>query len=236
MIKVGNCGWGFAPVKAKEKGVKTKLQAYAKHFNVVEVNYTFYKVPKLATVTKWREEVDAVTKEFEFSLKIFKDITHLKRFGKESIPVFETQSKIAKALRTKVILFQCPKSFTPEAENLKRLEIFFKNIDRKDFILVLEVRWRDQWTEEIVNPLFKELEINQCVDPFRQDCFYAKDIIYYRLHGLGPRMYDYKFSDKELNILYKKIKDEKRQVYILFNNFYAYDDANRFTKLVVQNA
>lgn len=230
MKKVGTCGWSFIPLKPKEEKVKTKLQAYVKYFPVVEINSTFYRIPKISTVKKWREEVDEISQDFEFVLKVFKEITHMKRFGEKSIKIFNSLKEIAKILRTKVLLFQCPESFTPSRENLNKMKIFFQKVEREDFIFVVEVRWQDKWRKEVVVPVFQELKLNQCVDPFRQSPFYIKEVLYYRLHGLGKRMYDYKFNDRELYRLHKMI-DDKTLTYIFFNNYSAFQDAKRFVEI-----
>ena len=239
MIKVGCCGWNY--LNAKEyfgenwKGkFKSKLQAYARLFNLVEINSTFYRTPKLTTAQKWREEVDSVNPNFEFTVKCSQIITHQDKFSsKASLLAFNQMKQIAKALRAKILLFQTPTSFKPTRENLDGVKNFFKNIDREDFVLVWEVRWQKTWRKKIVEDLFSELGINQCVDLFRQDCFFAKDIFYYRLHGLGkPSMYRYKFSDEELKKLVKKVKRLKKDSYILFNNMEMYRDALRFTKIL----
>jgi len=239
MIKVGCCGWNYLNAKEyfgenwKEK-FKSKLQAYARLFNLVEINSTFYRTPKLTTAQKWREEVDSVNPNFEFTVKCSQIITHQDKFSsKASLLAFNQMKQIAKALRAKILLFQTPASFKPTRENLDGVKYFFKNIDREDFVLVWEVRWQKTWRKKIVEDLFSELGINQCVDLFRQDCFFAKDIFYYRLHGLGkPSMYRYKFSDEELKKLVKKVKRLKKDSYILFNNMEMYRDALRFTKIL----
>jgi uncharacterized protein YecE (DUF72 family) len=239
MIKVGCCGWGYLNCKQyfgedwKEK-FKSKLQAYAKLFQLVEINSTFYRIPKLTTAQKWREEVDAVNPNFEFTIKCSRMITHEDKFSsKTSIWAFDQIKEIAKALRAKILLFQTPASFKPTEENLKKVKKFFHDIDKEDFILVWEVRWQKDWTSEIVKDLFSELKLNQAVDPFRQDSFFIKDLFYYRLHGLGkPSMYRYKFSDEELKKLAKKVKELKNDSYIFFNNFEMYEDALRLMKFL----
>lgn len=239
MIKVGCCGWNYLNAKEyfgqnwKDK-FKSKLHAYAKLFDLVEINSTFYRIPKLTTANKWREEVDFINPKFEFTIKCSQIITHQDKFSsKTSIWAFNRMKEIAKALRAKILLFQTPASFKPTEENLKNVKRFFNNIDRENFILVWEVRWKKDWTPEIVKKLFSELKVNQVVDPFRQDCFFAKDLFYYRLHGLGkPSMYRYKFSDQELRELVKKVKESKKDSYIFFNNIEMYEDSLRFMKIL----
>ncbi|HIC91498.1 MAG TPA: DUF72 domain-containing protein, partial [Syntrophaceae bacterium] len=61
MIKVGCCGF------PKAKGI------YYQQFKVVEIQQTFYQIPRVSTVQKWREEAPP---DFEFTLKAWQLITH----------------------------------------------------------------------------------------------------------------------------------------------------------------
>ncbi|MEM5798156.1 MAG: DUF72 domain-containing protein [Candidatus Aenigmatarchaeota archaeon] len=238
-VKIGNCGWAYLNCKEYfgplwQKDFKSKLQAYAKLFNLVEVNSTFYAIPKIATVQRWREEVDAINPNFEFTLKVSQLITHKNPFGKQAFVAFERMKEIAQALRANVLVFQSPSSFRPTENNIKVAQNFFNKIEREGFILAWEVRWAKEWTKDIVNSLFSELSINQVVDPFRQDIFYAKDIIYYRLHGFGrPSIYNYSFSKDELKRLAAKVKKQasKKTVYVLFNNADCYRNALEFANM-----
>lgn len=237
MIKIGNCGWSYLNAEYyfpswKDK-LKSKLQVYAKLFDLVEINSTFYAIPQISTVKKWREEVDEINDKFEFTIKVSHLITHKKPFSDQAFDVYEKMKELANELRTKILIFQSPSNFKPSSKNLEKVKRFFEKIERNDFIFVWEVRWANTWTEEIVKKIFSEMGINQCVDPFRQECFYFKDLVYYRLHGLGKAsMYNYNFSLEELKFLSKKLKKEKKPVYILFNNAYCYENALQFAKLI----
>ncbi len=237
MIKIGNCGWSYLNAKKYfpdwEKEFKSKLQVYAKLFDLVEINSTFYRIPKLSTAKKWREEVDEINEKFEFTLKVSQLITHKDPFGKQSLWAFDQMKTLARRLRAKILLFQSPASFKPTEDNLEKARGFFEKIDREDFVLVWEVRWAKDWTKEIVRRVFSELGIDQCVDPFRQDCFYARNVIYYRLHGFGkPSMYNYEFSEAELKTLANNVRQQKKPVYVLFNNVSCYEDGLRLKGLL----
>ena len=233
-IMIGNCGWSYLnPLEFFDEDwkskFKSKLQAYAKIFDSVEVNSTFYRLPRVSTAERWREEASEANPEFEFTVKVSQVVTHLDRFSSEkSIRAFEKTKEIAKALNARVLVFQSPASFKPSSENLERVRRFFQRIDREGFILVWEVRWEKDWSEEIVKEVFSEIQVNQCVDPLRQKCFFSKEILYYRLHGFGkPSMYNYRFSDDELRTLAEKCKSSKK-VYVMFNNASCYEDSKRF--------
>jgi uncharacterized protein YecE (DUF72 family) len=55
-------------------GEADRLKAYARFFDFVEVNSTFYTYPELSTVRSWRRRVP---RDFEFSVKCHKDISHV---------------------------------------------------------------------------------------------------------------------------------------------------------------
>ncbi len=54
---------------------KSRLNYYASLFNSIEINSTFYKMPKISTVSNWAE---SVPDEFRFTFKLSKAITHAK--------------------------------------------------------------------------------------------------------------------------------------------------------------
>lgn len=236
-IKIGTCGVSYLNAPQEfgpdwKKKFKSVTQAYATIFPAVEVNTTFYKIPKVETAERWREDVDEVNKKFEFTVKCSQMVTHLARFSRKAHPAFNRMKEICEALRAKILLLQSPESFKPTATNIEKAKTFFKKINRADLDLVWEVRWAKDWTKEIVNKLFKEINAEQCIDPSRQDFSCNKKFFYYRLHGLGmPSMYWYKFSNPELKGLFERCKKNRKETYVFFNNTDAWDDAVRFSKI-----
>ncbi len=51
----------------------SRLTYYASLFNTVEINSTFYKIPRAKTIIRWTEEVP---REFRFTFKLNREITH----------------------------------------------------------------------------------------------------------------------------------------------------------------
>ncbi len=130
--------------------------------------------------------------------------------------------EISQVLRTKVIVFQCPASFTPTQENKKNMGRFFRSIKRRDYTFCWEPR--GEWTDREVESLCKELDLVHCVDPFKSEPTYGK-IRHFRLHGIGG--YHYRYTESDLRNL--KAKGFKApQVYYMFNNVYMFEDAKRF--------
>ena len=66
---------------------KSRLTYYASLFNRVEINTSFYKLPRISTVIKW---ADSVPPTFQFTFKLSKAITHAKglNFNQEDVRLF----------------------------------------------------------------------------------------------------------------------------------------------------
>ncbi|MFQ6112529.1 MAG: DUF72 domain-containing protein [bacterium] len=233
-IRVGCCGFSEAHHK------------YFTHFDLVEIQSTFYQPPRCSTATKWRQ---SAPENFEFTLKAWQLITHkpssptyrrLKeplpqkkkpKYGffkptKEVFSAWEVTKEFAVALEVKFILFQCPASFRSTEENIENLKTFFKTIDRVPFRLVWEPR--GPWAPDLIKDICQELDLIHSVDPLRSESF-SDSFKYYRLHGLTG--YRYKYTDEDLLKL-KEICCQSENVYCLFNNIAMKDDALRFKKLI----
>ncbi|HEY82241.1 MAG TPA: DUF72 domain-containing protein [Dehalococcoidia bacterium] len=232
-VKVGCCGF---------PGGREK---YFRQFKLVEVQQTFYKMPKLGTALRWREEAPA---DFEFTLKAWQLITHpsssptyrkagLKippgaeehygffRPGQEVLKAWEETQRFARALRARVIVFQCPASFRETAENIANMRSFFASVRDSGFIFAWEPR--GEWNKSVVQDLCAELGLVHCVDPFEGESLYGEPR-YFRLHG-GPG-YRHRYSEEEL----KGLKDRlgEGESYVLFNNLNMYQDALAFMRLL----
>ena len=112
-IYVGTSGYAykewkgrFYPEKISPQGM---LRFYSGRLNTVEINNTFYRMPKESVLTAWAEQVPG---DFIFALKAPQIITHLKRLRnvlEETEYLFRTLSVLGRKLGP--VLFQFPKSF-----------------------------------------------------------------------------------------------------------------------------
>jgi uncharacterized protein YecE (DUF72 family) len=233
-IKIGCCGF---PVRRRE---------YADRLGLVEVQQTFYQPPRIATAQRWRMDMPP---EFEFSVKAWQLITHTsrsptyRRLRRPLTPKEQQQAgsfrkaplvqqawsatrEIALALGARIILFQCPASFTPMAENLANLRDFFGEMTKESFLLAWETR--GAWPRNLVAELCQELGLIPVVDPFTTPPFPGNPA-YFRLHGKGGYRYTYTAADfAEL----AGILSDYDEASVLFNNITMWDDARRFTEFV----
>ena len=227
-MHIGTCGWGYMNARAlvgedwKER-YKSKLQAYSALFDCVEVNSTFYRLPRPSTVEKWRREVPP---DFVFTVKMWRRITHEKRFvdvGED----LEAFLRIARALRAPIVLIQTPRSFKQTPENEKLVLDFLSTLPA-DFSYALELRgWK---RTERFDPWI------WVVDPFASPPP-EQEVQYFRLHGSPPgdRMYYYKYTNADLQRLADLVLSlDSRDIWVFFNNVWMYEDALRFKEVIAR--
>lgn len=227
-MKIGCCGWGY--LNPKEFGIKdwkkkfrSKLACYASLFDLVEVNSTFYKLPKVKTAKRWLKEARGVNKKFEFTIKANQIITHIDKFGKRSLKIFRDTSQVARALDSKIILIQTPRSLKDDEVIKRKVVKFFSKI-KWDGKLVIEPRG---FSDEFIKDVCKKFDLIHCVDPFAKKPL-TKGLYYFRLHGKPPgkRMYYYRYTEKDL----KSLRIPKNS-YVLFNNIWMYESAMKMKDL-----
>ncbi|MDZ7338587.1 MAG: DUF72 domain-containing protein [candidate division KSB1 bacterium] len=233
-VKVGCCGFPVA------------RRLYYRTFPVVEVQQTFYHPPLVATAARWREEAP---EEFEFVVKAWQLITHQPSsptYRRLRQPIAEERrgaygrfqltpevqeawartAEVATALGARVVLFQCPASFTCSEENVANLRAFMNRVDRRGFLFAWEPR--GGWPAELIRDLCVELELIHAVDPFKSNPLWGKPA-YFRLHGITGA--GYRFSHHDFAQL-ASVAKQAGEAYCLFNNVAMHEDAGRFMEFM----
>jgi uncharacterized protein YecE (DUF72 family) len=120
-IFIGTSGYGYKEWKGKfypeTISPKEMLRFYSERLTAVEINNTFYRMPKEDVLASWAEQVPG---DFIFALKAPQVITHLKRLhdvSGETEYLFRTLSVLDRKLGP--VLFQFPKSFHADRSRLK---------------------------------------------------------------------------------------------------------------------
>ncbi len=132
-VHVGTMGWSYSfwkrnfyPEKLAEDQFLTE---YSKHFDTVEVDSTFYRVPYENTVTKWKDQTLS-SRAFLFAAKFPKVITHekmLKNCDEEASWFVERMAKLQGKLGP--LLLQLPPAFKPEY--FERLSDFLPSLPKE---------------------------------------------------------------------------------------------------------
>jgi uncharacterized protein YecE (DUF72 family) len=245
-VKIGCCGFPMARAE------------YYRQFPVVEIQQTFYNLPRIATAERWRREALARRSrngpaDFGFTMKAWQLITHepssptyrrLRRaipdaekalYGgfQPTDPVLRAWSEtaaVARAMGASVIVFQCPPRFTPASAHVENLRKFFSTIDRTGFVAAWEPR--GDWPPDLVRKLCAELDLVHVVDPLKQ-LPQSEGLRYFRLHGVTG--YRYLHTDQDLQAVAEQCAVEA-PTYVLFNNLFMGEDALRLQKLLARPA
>jgi uncharacterized protein YecE (DUF72 family) len=124
---VGTSGYSYKEWKGsfypEKLPAKDMLPYYSERLPAVELNNTFYRMPKPEMVQSWK---DQVPENFRFSVKASQRITHFKRLKDaeaETDYMLETVSGLGPALG--VVLFQLPPNMK---KDLERLETFLNHL------------------------------------------------------------------------------------------------------------
>jgi uncharacterized protein YecE (DUF72 family) len=135
---------------------KEMLRFYASRFAAVEINNTFYRLPKETVLQSWAEQVPA---EFRFVLKAPRRITHIKRL-KDSGSEVEYLFRVATALRSSegAVLFQLPPNLK---KDISRLQMFLSILPR-DRKVAFEFR-HPSWLDEEVFACLRMRDSALCV-------------------------------------------------------------------------
>jgi uncharacterized protein YecE (DUF72 family) len=132
------------------------LGFYAQRFCAVEINNTFYRMPKSEVLRGWREQAGP---EFLFTLKAPQAITHFQRLrdSAESVATFFSK---ATELDTQLgpVLFQLPPNFKQDLSRLKD----FLGLLPKGIRVAFEFR-HPSWFHDDVYQVLSSSKVALCI-------------------------------------------------------------------------
>lgn len=205
------------------------LRHYAARFGAVEIDATWYAIPRPSSVERWAE---LTPKGFVFAAKVPQTITHEKMLvdcGAELKAFLKVMDLLGDKLGP--LLFQFPHTFRPEA--FERLDEFLGGLPR-DRRWVVEVRHQGWLTERYYDMLRRRGVAHVWLDLFtmpRTDEVTA-EFVYVRWVGnreeieRKTRTWDRLIVDRKKDLAWwaPRVKRElarKVPVYAFFNNHYA---------------
>ena len=168
----------FYPADLKDDGF---LGYYASKFPAVEINNTFYRLPKENVLLEWAAQVPET---FTFALKASQRITHHARLKEESASALDFLLKNTSKLghRLGPILFQLPPNLKKDVSRFRG----FLGLLPSDRRYVFEFR-HESWFDDEVYDAMRERDIAMCVaeqDDFRCPMVCTSTWGYLRLHKL----------------------------------------------------
>ncbi len=163
-MQIGCQGWNYDDWMTKAGGEAVfyprgtrsgaMLEIYARAFETVEVDSTFYAIPASSAVENWYKRTP---EDFSFSLKLPQEITHEYILREASFPMLNEFCERILLLNEKLgaVLVQLPPQFEASKENAQALREFLRELPRA-IRFAVEFRNRD-W---ITDWTFEELEKN----------------------------------------------------------------------------
>lgn len=258
MIRVGTSGWNYPSGQGTWNGIFyppksqgfDELAFYARHFDTVEVNSSFYRVPAAATTAAWARRTPT---DFEFSLKLYQKFTHPEMFLKatgmdpadldrKDVDGFrQAIDPLARSGKLGALLAQFPASFKNEPSSRGYLEWLLRAF--RDYPVAVELRHRSfsEDPREAMRLLQEygaalvQIDEPKFKDSIRQNRLPNVRTLYYmRLHGRNAAewwsheksedRYNYLYTASELDPIVETIEEASREVkktYVYANNHFS---------------
>ena len=265
VIRVGTSGWSYPSGQGTWNGIFypeaprrrprgaprfDELAFYAEHFDTVEINSTFYRIPAADAARKW---ADRTPPGFEFSLKLYQKFTHPDMFaaatgsdpsdlGRRDVDEFRAAiDPLAEAGKLGALLAQFPASFKNDPDARGYLEWLLEAF--RQYPIAVELRHRS-WSDDQRRTLqllqsfgaaWAQIDEPKFRDSIRQHPSADPGGFYYlRLHGRNAAKwwkheksedrYNYLYSPEELQPFAEAAAEVTRKVkkaYMYANNHFS---------------
>lgn len=218
-IRIGTSGWHYIHWRGsfypEDLPAEQLLAFYAQHFDTVEINSSFYRLPTAHTVQSWH---DTVPKDFCFAFKGSRFITHMKKLNNPG-PAIERMLPALAGLKEKrgPVLFQLPPHWR---RNTGRLRLFLEALP-VELPCAFEFR-DDSWRHPEIYALLKRYKAAFCIFDLAGICSpieITADFSYVRLHG-PAEAYAGSYGRKSLREWAARISGwrDLKKVYVYFDN------------------
>jgi len=212
-LYVGTSGYSYKEWKGTfypdDLPDKQMLHFYGERFRSVEINNTFYRMPKASVLEAWANQVPA---HFKFVLKASQQITHKQRL-KDAGDSVSYLLEVAGALKTRLgpLLFQLPPFLRKDAPRLRDFLALLPPDRRAAF----EFR-HQSWFDDEIFSLLRDHQAALCIAEAENDLEIpfesTADWGYLRL-----RRPDY--GDPELKTWWKRVREQDwRDAFIFFKH------------------
>lgn len=237
---VGTSGWSYDHWKGlfypEHLKAKDYFSFYTRHFDCVELNTSFYRLPKKKTVSHWKKQAPP---DFIFCPKLSRFITHIKKLHDCRQPLkgfLEVFKRLKKQMGP--ILVQLPPRLKFDNPNT---HAFFQMLKRfRSFTFAIEAR-DASWMSDRALDFIADKGMAWVIADWGNGHPCCEEVtsntVYLRFHGPGAE-YASKYSDRQLKVWARKTQKwlkEGKDVWAFFNNDgygYAIQNAKTFKSMV----
>lgn len=220
-IRIGTSGFHYKHWKGPFYPAKTPdsklLDYYIQHFDTVELNNSFYRLPTAEAFDNWRNATPA---NFVFAVKASRFITHNKKL-KDPENAIDNLLPRAAHLGPKLgpVLFQLPPHWRVNAERLTAL----LEILPSDLRYAFEFR-ELSWITPQINEILEKFNAAFCIYElagYQSPIHVTANYTYIRLHGPGAGKYQGNYSNEQLQTWARRIESwstKLKAIYVYFDN------------------
>jgi uncharacterized protein YecE (DUF72 family) len=220
-VRIGTSGWIYRHWRGRfyppDLPVHGWFRFYSQHFDTVEINNSFYRLPAVTTLIDWRRQAPP---GFVYTVKASRYLTHMKKLKDPAEPIDNIVGR-ARQLGSHLgpILYQLPPHWRCD---LARLRQFISQLPT-DLNHVFEFR-EPTWCNDDVRGLLTETGMSFCIHDmrgFQCPAWVTGSIAYLRFHGPTELKYAGSYSRANLRTRAQRIRDfqaQGRDVYVYFNN------------------
>ena len=249
-IRIGTSGWSYPKGEGTWNGYfypagekVDELTYYARFFNTVEINSTFYRPPEPRTALSW---ANRVPEDFLFTVKLWQKFTHPAMFQKATGEVAAVSHDDVKLFLSGIeplvadgklgaILAQFPPSFTNTKHGKTMLRALAYHFGK--YRLAVELRhksWSDDPDTAIIlqenHTAWVQIDEPKFTFSLAANVPQTSDLAYFRFHGRNKEMwwkgdvetrYCYLYSQEEIAELREKVvlsAAKSLQTFVFFNN------------------
>jgi len=220
-VRIGTSGWiyrhwrgvFYPPVLPTSRW----FAHYAQHFDTVEINNTFYRLPSEEAFDTWRRQAPP---GFVYAIKASRYLTHRKKLKDAAEPL---QNLLGRARRLGPhlgpILYQLPPHWRADPGRLRE----FLALLPRDLRHVFEFR-DPTWCDEAIRALLSEARVGTCLhDMHGFDCpaWVTGRVVYVRFHGPSAVKYAGSYAAAHLRTWAERLRafqESGHDVYAYFNN------------------
>jgi len=238
-IQVGTSGYSFKDWLGTvyPKGMKSEdfLPYYAKMFDTVEINSTYYRVPSPGMFINMLKKVPD---NFTFVVKVPKEMTHEReKFDSVLQPFVAGVAPLVEASQLGGLLAQFPYSFKANPQTVDHLKHLAEAFVHRGVPINVEFRHTSWYDESVYSELkglglgFVNVDLPSLSGLPGASNVLTSEIAYYRFHGRNAKMwwhhptpshrYDYLYNDEQLEEWAVRIEEASRtakKCYVFNNN------------------
>ena len=212
MVKIsfGCAGWDYTDwigsFYPKLIESQNRLGFYAKYFNIIEINTTFYNLPKISTVQSWCDQVPG---DFKFTVKVWQEITHKFKDASIEDSISQFFNRLS-PLKDKIFayLLQFPPWFKYSEKHFHQLKYLIRELPTENKYII-ELRDNSWFNEDLLPKVIERptIILGTTYMPGIKAYYMPRQKFYYiRLIG-----------DRELTVFNRIQRDQKENVSNLIN-------------------